>query len=75
MKTTLTISAVLCLIAGSALAQDATCAAQASGKKLAGAALASFAKKCCDTQAADKKLSGASKTSFTTKCMKDAGAS
>lgn len=72
---TLIIAAMLCSIVGPALAQDATCAAQASGKKLAGAALASFAKKCCDTQATQKKLSGASKTSFTTKCMKDAGAS
>ena len=48
-------------------------------KKLAGAALTSFMKKCekdsataCDTQATDKKLSGAAKTSFTKKCVKDA---
>ena len=48
-------------------------------KKLAGAALTSFMKKCesdaaavCDSQAADKKLSGAAKTSFTKKCVKDA---
>ncbi len=70
----LTVSAMLCMFVGPALAQDATCAAQASGKKLAGAALTSFAKKCCDTQAAQKNLSGAAKTSFTTKCMKDSGA-
>jgi hypothetical protein len=53
--------------------------AQATEKKLAGAAKTSFLKKCdadataaCDTQAADKKLAGAAKTSFTKKCVKDA---
>ena len=52
---------------------------RAAEKKLAGAALTSFMKKCesdaaavCDSQAADKKLSGAAKTSFTKKCVKDA---
>jgi hypothetical protein len=63
---------------GGALA-DPTCHDRAAEKKLAGAALTSFMKKCesdaattCDTQAADKKLSGAAKTSFTKKCVKDA---
>ena len=58
---------------------DHSCKTQASEKKLAGAALNSFMKKCeldaasmCDTQAADKKLSGAAKDSFTKKCVKDA---
>lgn len=58
---------------------DESCKAQATDKKLAGAALTSFMKKCetdattaCDTQAADKKLSGAAKNSFTKKCVKDA---
>ena len=58
---------------------DNSCKTQASEKKLAGAALNSFMKKCesdaasmCDTQAADKKLSGAAKDSFTKKCVKDA---
>jgi hypothetical protein len=58
---------------------DASCMAQATDKKLAGAAKTSFLKKCdtdatasCDTQAADKKLAGAAKTSFTKKCVKDA---
>jgi hypothetical protein len=75
---TLTIAAILCVIAGSAFAQSPSCKAQAGDKKLAGAALTSFMKKCetdaqksCDTQAADKKLAGAAKTSFTTKCVKD----
>jgi hypothetical protein len=56
-----------------------SCKDTATGKKLAGAALTSFMKKCekdaattCDTQATDKKLSGAAKTSFTKKCVKDA---
>ena len=57
---------------------DELCKAQATDKKLAGAALTSFMKKCeldaataCDAQAADKKLSGAAKESFTKKCIKD----
>ncbi|HET7447290.1 MAG TPA: hypothetical protein VFJ49_05160 [Methyloceanibacter sp.] len=62
-----------------AIAADQTCKAQADAKKLAGAALTRFMKKCesdaqtaCDKQAADKKLSGAAKDSFTKKCLKDA---
>ena len=58
---------------------DASCAAQAADKKLAGAAKTSFMTKCtkdaqasCDSQAADKKLAGAAKTSFTKKCVADA---
>jgi hypothetical protein len=58
---------------------DESCQTQADAKKLAGAALNSFMKKCesdaqtaCDKQAADKKLSGAAKDSFTKKCVKDA---
>jgi hypothetical protein len=76
-------------LAGAAFAQTSTpaspatdakpsCKAQASDKKLAGAALNSFMKKCetdaqkaCDTAAADKKLNGAAKTSFTKKCVTD----
>ena len=84
MKATV-IVLVLCALAGSAHAQTATpeakpsCKAQATDKKLAGAALASFMKKCetdaaatCDTAATDKKLAGAAKTSFTKKCVADA---
>lgn len=56
------------------------CAARASEKKLAGAALDSFMKKCaretatanCDVAAGEKKLKGAAKKSFTKKCVKDA---
>ena len=66
-------------VVGSAVAQAPTCKAQAADKKLAGAALNSFMKKCetdahkaCDTSAADKKLAGAAKASFTKKCVTDA---
>ena len=48
-------------------------------KKLSGAALTSFSKKCekdaettCDGSAKDKKLAGAAKSSFTKKCVSDA---
>lgn len=58
------------------------CAALAVEKKLAGAALSSFMKKCerdaaaksCDALAVEKKLAGAAKASFTKKCVKDASA-
>lgn len=58
------------------------CAAKATEKKLHGAALNSFVKKCerdaatseCNAAAAEKKLHGAAKTSFTMKCVKDATA-
>jgi hypothetical protein len=58
---------------------SSSCKAQATDKKLAGAALTSFMKKCesdaskaCDVQAGEKKLAGAAKTSFTKKCVSDA---
>lgn len=67
------------IFAGSAFAQDATCAANAADKKLAGAAKNSFMKKCekdaaakCEIASKDKKLAGAAKSSFSKKCMKDA---
>jgi outer membrane murein-binding lipoprotein Lpp len=67
------------LVLSGAVAADQTCKAQADAKKLAGAALTSFMKKCesdsqaaCDKKAADKKLSGAAKDSFTKKCVTDA---
>jgi hypothetical protein len=74
---------VACFFASTAYAQTSaskpTCKAQATDKKLAGAALNSFMKKCqtdataaCDSAAADKKLAGAAKTSFTKKCVSDA---
>jgi hypothetical protein len=78
----LAIVMVGCLLYGSAYAQNTTpptCKSQATDKKLAGAALTSFMKKCetdaqaaCDASAAEKKLSGAAKTSFSKKCVTDA---
>ncbi|MDP3082528.1 MAG: hypothetical protein Q8N44_02380 [Rubrivivax sp.] len=83
------LTAVLLLTAAafapSAFAATATCDAQASEKKLAGAAKTSFLKKCetdaaaadpakvCEAQAAEKKLAGAAKNSFVKKCTTDAG--
>ena len=77
---TLALVSILCLAAGSASsAETASCTAQATGKKLAGAALTSFMKKCksdaqksCDVSAASKKLAGAAKNSFVKKCKADA---
>jgi hypothetical protein len=70
--------ALLCSFAGAAYAQGPTCKAQASDKKLAGAALTSFMKKCetdattsCNASADEKKLAGAARTSFTKKCVTD----
>ena len=70
---------VCALAASSAYAQSSTCKAQAAEKRLAGAALNSFMKKCqtdaqktCDVSAADRKLAGAAKASFTKKCVTDA---
>ena len=54
---------------------DDSCAVQATGKSLHGAALNSFAKKCCADQAKAQNLHGAAQTSFTKKCISDAGAS
>jgi len=71
MKTTAVILASFCLVTA-AMADD-SCAVQATGKNLHGAALTSFAKKCCSDQAAAQKLHGAAQTSFTKKCLSDAG--
>ena len=74
------------LISAAAFAQTTPagpdCAAQATEKKLHGAALKSFMRKCdrdaaasaCDAAAAEKKLAGAARTSFTKKCVRDAAA-
>lgn len=66
------------VLAAAAHAQAVNCKAAATEKKLAGAALASFMKKCesdataaCASSAGEKKLSGAAKTSFAAKCVKD----
>ena len=60
-----------------------SCDAMAADKKLAGAAKASFVKKCqkdaapaastdCEAKAGEKKLAGAAKNSFVKKCVADA---
>lgn len=71
------LAAALSMISASAFA--ASCKVEATEKKLAGAAMTSFMKKCetdakasCDKQAAEKKLAGAAKDSFTKKCVTDA---
>ena len=71
------ITIILTLAATSAYADN--CKATAGDKKLAGAAMTSFMKKCqsdaqktCDAAAVEKKLNGAAKTSFTKKCVSDA---
>ena len=67
-------------------AADVTCEAKATEKKLAGAAKASFVKKCeaetakgtditCETVATGRKLAGAAKASFVKKCEVDGGKS
>ena len=68
----------LWMFASEALA-DASCTARAAEKKLAGAALASFMKKCeedaaaaCDAASKSKKLSGAALESHMKKCIADA---
>ena len=73
------IALTLCLAWAPTLAfADDSCSAQATAKKLSGAAKTSFMTKCvkdsCDKQADAKKLAGAARTSFTTKCVKDATA-
>lgn len=67
------------LLLTSVHAQDTSCSAAASEKKLAGAAKNSFLKKCekdatakCEAAAAERKLSGAAKNSNVKKCVKDA---
>ncbi len=85
MKRMYLAAVALLLAAGSASAATPACEAQATEKKLSGAAKTSFLKKCdreateaatkdCDAKAAEKKLAGAAKTSFVKKCVKDASA-
>ena len=77
MKSTF-FALIIASFATSAFAAD-TCKSQAADKKLAGAAMTSFMKKCqndaaktCDASAKDQKLAGAAKTSYTKKCVTDA---
>jgi hypothetical protein len=68
-------AAILAALTSSA---HATCKSDATDKKLAGAALNSFMKKCesdakksCEADAKDKKLAGAAKNSHVKKCVTD----
>ena len=81
----LLFAAIAVVFCNAALAANPTCDAQATEKKLAGAAKNSFVQKCekdamasatktCEAQAAEKKLAGAAKNSFTKKCVSDATA-
>jgi hypothetical protein len=83
--TVASFAALLSFACTAAFAAGPSCDAQATEKKLAGAAKTSFVKKCekdtketatkaCEGQAADKKLAGAAKTSFVKKCVTDAAA-
>ena len=76
---TLLIAAAFSLAASGAWAQGASCKGQAADKKLAGAAMTSFMKKCetdankaCDADSKSRKLSGAAKNSHMKKCVGDA---
>jgi uncharacterized membrane protein len=73
------LAAAFALCTTTAYAQTPTCKAQAADKKLAGAAMTSFMKKCesdakksCEADSKDKKLAGAAKTSHVKKCVTDA---
>ena len=80
MKTFATaLTLLLATLAFQAQAQGMTCHAATAEKKLAGAAKASFLKKCekdakaaCEAAAAEKKLHGAAKASFNAKCFREA---
>jgi hypothetical protein len=68
----------LALVGVSAHAQSPTCKGQATEKKLAGAAMNSFMKKCesdakktCEADSKDRKLAGAAKNSHMKKCVAD----
>jgi hypothetical protein len=80
MKRLFVAATLVGLLAAAAHAQTTpTCKAAATEKKLAGAALTSFLKKCekdaataCTKAATDKKLVGAAKASNVKKCTSDA---
>jgi hypothetical protein len=70
------LAAAFSLVAGSAFA--ASCKVEAGNKKLAGAAMTSFMKKCetdakatCEKDSTAKKLAGAAKDAHMKKCIND----
>jgi hypothetical protein len=71
------LAVVVAMIAGNA--EAASCKSEAGDKKLAGAALTSFMKKCqsdanaaCEKSSTQMKLAGAAKSSHMKKCVADA---
>ena len=69
---------LLLLTSGSTYVQGLTCKAQAAEKRLAGAAMTSFMRKCendakksCEADSENKKLRGAAKNSHVKKCIQD----
>jgi hypothetical protein len=85
MLRSMIVAAIALVASNVAFAANPACEAQATEKKLSGAAKNSFVTKCekdaaaaatktCETQATEKKLAGAAKTSFTKKCVSDATA-
>ena len=85
MKSLAAVALLTLFASTAAFAAPPSCEAQATEKKLAGAAKASFMKKCekdavetatavCTNLATEKKLAGAAKNSFVNKCVKDATA-
>lgn len=78
-KAMLSLFCALLLAAGTAQAQDSTCAAAAAERKLSGAAKTSFLTKCekdararCEEGATERKLHGAARNSHLNKCVRDA---
>ncbi len=74
----LTATALFLAFGSTAFAAEVSCKAQATEKKLAGAALDSFMKKCegdataaCDADSKAKKLAGAALDAHMKKCVTD----
>ena len=79
IKRTMILATTLAIMSSAVAQANPSCTAQAGEKKLAGAALASFMKKCetdasaaCTKASGEKKLAGAAKTSFEKKCVEEA---
>jgi hypothetical protein len=80
MKKLVALAAITFASSFAAQAADSACTTAAKDKKLAGAARASFVKKCetdakakCEIAATEKKLAGAAKNSNVKKCVSETG--
>ena len=78
MKTSPASLFLLLLTSESTYVQGLTCKAQAAEKRLAGAAMTRFMRKCenaakksCEADSENKKLRGAAKNSHVKKCVQD----